>query len=235
MSSYKHGKPVYKLSRKPLFVIVTIVLVIIGALYYFLVARAGSDTLKNNNKLSISHVKASPTNTDVSLPYFSVSLPGIWKLTAQNWDARYVSWQWSLQDKKSADSKFEVYFDTIPTDRAVNYLMPVTADGSTLQTGTLSDNCVNFTPGASPTTDRPTYTPLSKASLPSKWQQVNFLCDNTNVSHQVVGIGSLGNLNSVTLNGPITGVHKFFLLYNDSNFTPNFSVFTTILGSFQAK
>ncbi len=235
MSPYKHGKPVYNLSRRPLLVIAVIMILIIGGLYFVFVARTDKTILKNNNKPLVSRVKASPTNTDVSQAVFSFSLPGKWKLTAQNWDNRYTSWQWSSLDARSAARKFEVYLDTIPTDRAVNYLMPVTANYSGLELGTISDNCVNFTPGASPTSDRPTFTPLSKASLPSKWQQVNFLCDNANVSHQVVGIGTLSGLNSVSLTGPVKGTHKFFLLYNDSNFTPDFSIFSTILATFQVK
>jgi hypothetical protein len=235
MSPYKHGKPVYNLSRKPLVIIIATVLLIIVGLYYFLIARTSHNTLKNDNKPIVHTVKTSDNNTDVSEPIFSFSLPGPWELTAQNWDNRYTSWQWTSQDKKASVRWFEVYLDTIPGDMAVNYLLPVSAEGNNLQLGTVSDNCVNFTPGASPTSDRPTYTPLSKASLPSKWQQVNFLCDNANVSHQVVGTGSKEGINLVTLRGPLKGAHKFFLLYNDSNFTPDFSIFFTILGTFQVK
>ena len=235
MSPYKHGKPVYHLSRKPLFIITAIVFIIVGTLLYLFVLRDSKNSLTNNNRPLVSHVKASPTSTDISEAIFSVSLPGQWKQTQKNWDNRYVSWQWTSQDKKASARWFEVYQDTIPTDMPVNYLLPVTSLGNNLELGTISDNCVNFTPGASPTSDRPTYTPLAKASLLSKWQQVNFLCDNANVSHQVVGVGSKEGINSVTLSGPLKGSHKFFLVYSDSNFIPDFSIFSTILATFQVK
>lgn len=235
MSPYKHGKPVYNLSRRPLFIITAAVVLILGTLLYLFVVRGGKTTLKNDNKPLISSVKASATSTNIDEPVFSFSMPGPWKLSQQDWDANYHAWQWSFQDKRYAGRWFRVYLDTIPTSQAVNYLLPVTSTGSGLQMGSLSDNCVNFTPGASPTTERPTYTPQSKASLPSKWQQVNFICDNANVSHQVIGTGTLESINSVTLTGPTKSTHKFFFLYQDNNITPDLNVFSTILETFQVK
>ena len=234
MPTYKHGKSARRISNRPLIMIFAATLLILAALYFVFIGSSNT-TVKNDNKPLISNVKASKNSTDIDEQIFKLSLPGTWKLTARNWDARYTAWQWSLDDKHFAGRWFEVFLDTIPTDKAYNYLLPVTSAGSTLQLGSISDNCVNFTPGASPTTDRPTYTPLSKASLPSKWQQVNFICDNTSVSHQLVGTSTKESINSVTLTGPTKGSHKFFFLYNDNNFTPDFSVITTILSSFQVK
>lgn len=235
MSPYKHGKPVYKLSRKPL-LIIALSVVLLGSIgFYLIFIRGQHNTIKNDNKPIIRQVKASATSTEVDEQVFNLSLPGKWTLSAKNWDARYISWQWTLKDKYGAGRLFEVFLDTIPTDKSVNYLLPVTSEGPSLQTGTISDNCVNFTEGASPTTERPTYTPQSKASIASKWQQISFICDNANVSHQVIGTGSKEGINTVTLTGPTKGAHKFYFLFIDNSLTPDFSLLPTILSSFQVK
>lgn len=234
-SKYKHGKPIYAVSKKPLLTFSLLAIFLVAGAWYWFVLRQSRSTVKNDTTPIVKTIKATAADTNVDEPDFSFSLPGSWKLSAKDWDARYTSWQWKFQDKRYAGRWFEVFIDTIPADMAYNYLLPVEALGSQLQLGTISGNCVDFTSGASPTSNRPTYTPQFKAVLPSKWQQVNFLCDNANVSHQVVGTGSKEALNSVSLTGPLSGTHKYFFLYSDNNFTPDFTIISTILASFKVK
>jgi len=233
---YKHGKPVYRLTRRPVFIITLFLLAAIAAGYYFIIAPKAKNTLSNNDKArttTISDIKSTDTKVDEAL--FTATLPGPWKLSAKDWDARYHSYQWISEDKKSAGRWFRVYVDTIPKDQAVNHLLPIKTEGGSMSLGDISDNCVNFTQNAVPEEQRPVNIPLNQAALPSRWELVDFLCDNANVSHQVVGAASSVGLNTVTLTGPAKGTHKYFFMYQDNNISPDYGIFETILNNFKVK
>lgn len=176
---------------------------------------------------------AGSNDTKVTEPDFSFTLPGPWKLSAQDWDARYHSYQWTSSDKRNNGRLFRVYENTIPADQAVNYLLPVTVENNAMVFGTVSGNCVDFTEGATPQSQRPTDIPLDKAALPSRWGSVDFLCDNGYVANQVVGAASSEAINTITLSGSKSGKRKFFFMYQDNNITPDFGQFQTILSTFK--
>jgi len=233
---YKHGKPVYRLTRRPVFVITLFLLAAIAAGYYLIIMPNTKNTLSNSDKArttTISDTKSTDTKVDEDL--FTATLPGPWKLSAKDWDARYHSYQWISEDKKSAGRWFRVYVDTIPKDQSVNHLLPVKTEDGSMSLGDISDNCVNFTQDAVPEEKRPVNIPLNQAALPSRWELVDFLCDNANVSHQVVGAASTAGLNTVTLTGPTKGSHKYFFMYQDNNISPDYGIFETILNNFKVK
>ena len=233
---YKHGKPVYRLSRRPFFVIFLLLIVVLVIAYIIVIKPATKNTLTNNAKARVTTIKGSgPADTKVDESLFSLSLPGAWKLSAKDWDARYHSYQWNSQDHKSAGRWFRVYVDTIPQDQAVNYLLPVTVQDGSMVMGQVSDNCVNFTKGAIPEDQRPVNVSITQSIIPSRWALVDFLCDNASVSHQVVGASSSAAINTVILSGPTQGQHKYYFMFDDNNISPDFGMFERILGSFTPK
>jgi hypothetical protein len=114
-------------------------------------------------------------------------------------------------------------------------LLPVKVQDNVMTLGNISDNCVNFTQSAVPEDKRPVNIPLNQAALPSRWQLVDFLCDNANVSHQLVGAASSDALNTITLSGDTKGTHKFFFMFQDNNISPDYGIFETILSNFKVK
>lgn len=233
---YKHGKPVYKLTRRPLLVILIIIGLILAGGYIKFIKPASKNTITGSTQARVTTIKnTGPADTKVDEKLFSLTLPGAWKLSAQDWDARYHSYQWNSQDQKSAGRWFRVYVDTIPSDQAVNYLLPITIQEGTMAMGQVSDNCVNFTKGAIPEDQRPTTVSISQSTIPSRWELVDFLCDNASVSHQVVGASTSAGINTVILSGPTQGQHKYFFMFDDNNISPDFGMFERILGSFTPK
>jgi hypothetical protein len=227
---YKHGKPIYKLSRRPLLIISAILLLALGIAYYQFVVKNDGNTINNVDKPLISTVKAANQNTDVEEKFFRLMLPGKWKLSQKDWDTNYHAWQWQLQDNHSAGRWFRVYQDTIPTDYAYNYILPVTANGDMLVLGQMSGNCADFTTTAQTKTNT-----NGTIAAKSKWQQVDFFCDYGNQSHQVIGTSSPEAINSISLTGKNMGMHKFFFLMQDDNYVPDLGIAVTILSTFQAK
>lgn len=201
-----------------------------------MVKAAGQDSISGSNQARVTTIKdKSAHNTSISEELFSLILPGPWKLSSQDWDARYQAYQWDSQDTKLAGRWFRVYVDTIPKDQAVNYLLPIKFQDGLMTFGTISDNCVNFTQGAIPQEKRPVFIPLSQASLPSRWELIDFLCDNANVDQQVVGGSSDAGLNTVILKGPNKGTHKYFFMYRDNNISADLGTMEKILATFTVK
>jgi hypothetical protein len=233
---YKHGKPTYRLTHRPMFVILVAILVIMAVGYFFIIRPNSKNRFNNDPNARTTTIKdTSPSDTPIDGDVFTAVLPGGWQLTGKDFDARYHSYQWNSSDKKNNGRLFRVYVDTIPTTQAVNYLLPVKVQDNTMSFGTVSDNCVNFTQGAVPEEQRPVNIPVDKIALPSRWDLVDFLCDNGNVSHQVVGAASSEGLNTVTLSGPTKGKHKFFFMYQDNSINPDFGQFDRILSTFKVK
>lgn len=232
---YKQGRPIRRHNFKMLLAILIIVLAVVAGIYFLFIAQ-------NNNKMVViskssivtTTAKSSPSIT-IDEPLFTLQLPGQWRETARNSQPGYQSIQWNWVAKDAPGRWVRIYIDTIPANFALNYLQPVTANNNGLDLGQMSDNCVTFTQGATPSTNRDVSVPQSQEALPARWQGVSFLCDNSHVSHQVVGTGSTDGGNAVTTSGPVHGAHKFFLVYADDSYHPDYSIFMNVLESFKAK
>lgn len=161
----------------------------------------------------------------VDEPLFGVDLPQGWKKVASNADVNVPTV--TFRSPSSAGQQLEVFIDTVPATEAVNRVVAVTAQGSGLDHGDVSDNCTTFTPS----------NPATAASGVTNgiWQGDNFLCDSGNYERDVVGIASPDGINTVKLTGPTTGTHKVFLAYTDNNVNPDFSTLYNILESFKLK
>jgi hypothetical protein len=227
LKMYKHGKPIEKFASQPIVIIVLVIFLLLGAGYIIFI-RPNKNTISNNNTPLVSTVSAANQNTLINEADFTATLPGNWTLAQKDWDARYNAWQWQSQVKNAAGRWFRVYQDTIPTDYSFNYLMPVTASGESLIVGTLSTNCADFTTTAQTKNANGTIAALAK------WQQTSFYCDYGNQTFQVVGTSSPEGINTVTLAGP-KGKHKYFFLYQDSNFNPDYGIMSNILSTFKEK
>jgi hypothetical protein len=233
---YKYGKPTHKLTKPPALTILAILILGLGGGLYYVVKAAGKDSVSGSNQARVTTIKDKATNnTEIDEDLFNVILPGPWKLSAKDWDARYRSYQWDSQDQKTAGRWFRVYVDRIPKDQAVNYLLPIKVQDGVMTFGTVSDNCVNFTQSAVPESQRPVNIPLSQAALPSRWELVDFLCDNANVSQQVVGAAGADGLNTVTLKGPNKGSHQYFFMFRDNNISPDYGLMEKIMATFTVK
>ena len=92
----------------------------------------------------------------------------------------------------------------------------------------VSDNCSKFTRGMTPLP--------GQVSVPAKWLDVSFLCDQFNQQRDVIGTSSADGINTVIMMSPTTGVaHKFFFAYTNQDVTPDYTTFQNILTSFRMK
>jgi hypothetical protein len=236
---YQIGLPAKTKRPKKLYIIETLAIFILVAgvvsvIYWFAVGKSGSAAvLVNDTKPRITQVKASDTTTDIDEATFTLGLPGRWKEMDRDIDTHYHSITWSNISRGGVGRWLRVYIDTIPADYASNYVVPVTAAGNSMAVSQQSDNCVTFTPGANKDTTRDRAT--GPATLPSSWQGVKFICDNSHVSHQLVVTSSKDGVNTVAITGPAKGTHKYFFVYNDDAYNPDYNIFADSLSSFKAK
>jgi hypothetical protein len=133
---------------------------------------------------------------------------------------------WKGDSGEDAARRLDVYVGAVPAALAINRLLPVAANDGRLDiTGTVSDNCVNFTDK----TARAIATGIASA----KWDGVNFICDMGNYERDVVAIGSEQGINTVTLIGASAGRQQVLLVYTDNNANPDYNIFNTIVRSFR--
>jgi hypothetical protein len=207
--------------------IATLLLIIVLTVVGIAILRRDlkTDTSLSQSKVITQYYSAVGTDTmHVTESTFSVYLPAGWKVASNIGSPNKVySWQGTGDD---ADRRIDIYIDNLPINLAVNRLLPVQASNDQLETiGSVSDNCTDFT--------TPTAQSAITGTLAAKWDGVDFICDVGNYERDVVATGSTEGINTVTLTGPSTGTHGVLLVYTDNSADPDYSIFTTIVESFQ--
>ena len=167
----------------------------------------------------------------VNEPLFTLELPGDWKELKRQNDQTENSITWQSTRTSGDGRSLKLYIDTIPTSMAVNRLLPVSAQGSTIVPGDISENCATFTQGGTLNV----YEAAKLKETPAKWNKTDFICDLPRVNDNRVGTGSAEGINSVTVTGPTKGAHKYFFLYTEHNIQPNYELLHNALRSFTAK
>ncbi len=157
---------------------------------------------------------------------FSFNLPADWKRIPPE-QTVYKSYRYQSGKKNAENRYLTVFVDTIPLDRPVNKAVALRPSGSGLRHGQASENCSEF-PGVQSAGQ-------GRLQLKTTWDGVEFICDLDTETRNVIGTSSPGSVNSVRLSGPAAGSHSFFFLYEDNNYTPDYSLFYGILDSFKIK
>jgi hypothetical protein len=208
--------------RRWLIAIISIVLLVAAGIWLRNVTQPKTTIHQSepfNTTVSIAESKLKPT----SLKDFEISLPSTWETRKLETGVTY-SWRGTVKDDTARS--LDIYQDTIPAAMSVNRLLPIKVEGNNvIPTDVVSDNCVNFTDVK--TAD------IRTGAAPSKWSNVNFLCDTANKQRVVVGTSTAESINSATVSGT-TVTHRYFFVYTDHSAQPNFDLFTRILATFKA-
>lgn len=229
---YGHGTAKRRPRRALLVVFSTLVVAgVLGGILLLDIRKGASPVVEGNSRV-VSQVLGDNAQTlYINEPFFSFELPGDWKETERNRNAQYnsISWQATLKDK--SNRYLTLYVDRIPFDLAFNRLVAVRANGTGISYSDVSDNCANFTVGGAQNGQ------LSQAAqvTPTKWNKVDFLCNLPKAVDNQVGTAAEGSPNAIMVSGPTQGTHKYFFVYTDRNFQPDYSIFYDVLASFRAK
>jgi hypothetical protein len=232
--TYRYDHRSVKQRRKRIFGVllgfVLIIGLIAGVIFWDL--KSGKDTSVEGDTKTITQVASEGVQRfTVDEQFYTFELPGDWKEVSRKNTATENSITWQAT-KSNEDNRFmTIYTDTIPPRKALNRLVPLTAQGNMVSAGDVSDNCSTFTAGG--TLVNPDFQKLSPT--PAKYQKVDFICNLPNPHENEIGTGSTEGLNAVTITGPSKGPHKYFFLYTDHNVQPNYMIFTEVLRSFRAK
>ena len=176
--------------------------------------------LRQSQAVTKSALAGTDPNREVTTAQFTVSLPASW----QRLGATTNPYTWHGVTGDAAARQLAIYVDTVPSDLAVNRLLPVQADGQQLDLiGSVSDNCVNFT-------DRSTENQTT-GTAPARWTGVDFICDLANYERNVSAIGSVQGINTVTLDSAASVSHHILVVYTDNSASPDYSVFQTAVTS----
>jgi hypothetical protein len=222
---YKLGKRSIHRNKIYASLLVLLVLLVVGGI---IIAKHNlkSDTILTQAPSVTRHLSVVPPKLKtVTTTLFTMSIPDDWQPRTSNLvpPAPY-SWHGTTQEDSAR--LLDIYVDNIPATLAINRMLPVTATGPKLIIkDAVSDNCANFTDASQE--NQQTGTALAK------WSNVFFYCDLANYERDVVGTSSEGAINSITLTGD-QGSHRYFFIYTDNSAAADYSVFTSILSSFEA-
>lgn len=233
-SKYRYDqRPVKQKKRRVVIVVgglLAIIFVVVGLLLLDLRGSKSNGVVgKESTVLQSGSQSAQHMNIDEDL--FSMELPADWKQikNQRSPSEHFITWQ--ATSKTESNRELTIFIDNLPTSKPLNRLVAVSADGPKLMVGEASDNCPSFTIGG--TLDLKAAIKLKPT--PSKYQQVDFICNLPNPIDNEVGTGSPGSINSVTVEGLTKGKHKYFFLFTDHSAQPNYSIFIDALRSFKAK
>jgi hypothetical protein len=229
---YRYDHQSHKHKKRHAFIIATISLLVVALLAITILFLINQTTKKikivSGQTELVGSIASNPASSEVVVnePNYTFNIPSTWKEIKNVSNDMQNSITWQSFEKNATNRYFTVYTDPIPTTYAVNVELPVEAHGATLSFGSLSDNCANFTNSGG-----------KKPLVPvlAKWQDVNFLCNSPNFVDNQIGTGTVGAINSITLQGPLSGTRHYFFLYIDRNSAPDYSILYSMLNSFQAK
>jgi hypothetical protein len=230
LGRYNKKTPHYKW----LGIVVAVLLVVgAGAFVIFNFLNGGDSHSTGEVAITREYVKEVPNNHKTfDLKEFTVLLPDDWVLKEHMANNQINSYSWQAS-KKGADNRwFTVYVDRLPTKQVYNRMLPITIkDNKIIGTGSISDNCTAFT--GTQGANKPAQPGID--TLPTKWQDVSFLCDMANYTRNVVGAGTEDNGTQLSLSGPKTGAHVFVVVYTDHNINPDYQILEDALTSLTVK
>jgi hypothetical protein len=212
------------LYRVTILLLLSILIAVPGVIYLNSRPNKKAEIKNISEKNVVFDPVKSDQNIKVQTDLYSMELPNDWKQISTNKDPRYssIEWQWNAKTKNRT---LEIFVDRYPTNMPLNKIMPVTVQSNSFTPDSESDNCSKFT------------NKISDANLkvPSKWQDVPFLCDLDNTVDNIVGVGTINEGVYITLNSPTKGSHKYMFIYTDRSIPENDDPLKTALRTFAVK
>jgi hypothetical protein len=227
---YKLGKRHQKRHAK---LIIAIVITLLGSGAYLLIYfhPTSAPTIQNAAAVVKHYDGDSSHKVHFAESNFSIDLPQAWKQVAHVTNPYN---QWSFQGTTGDDRSriVAVYEDSMPLTMPVNRVLILTNENNELShNDSVSDNCINYTSAAQQADPEAIRTKV----VLDKWQGVNFYCDIGNYLRNVIGTSSAGGINTISLTGKSSGVHKFYFTFTDATISPDYTAFYNMLDSFSLK
>lgn len=228
---YRLGRRSKKRTKKYIWLIILLLLIVLcaaGAYFVYKLLSEESETITNTT--AITREYEPPQGEDVkefNQGPFVIKLPSDWVFKGHI-DRPYNVYSYQAT-KKGADNRIlEIHVDQVPQDAPFNRLLPVIVEDNKIAvTGSVSENCTEFTgPRGNPTA-------AGVDKMSAKWLGVDFLCDMSNYTRNVVGVGTAASGHNIVLSGPEKGRHTFYFKYIDHNINPDYQILEKALESFR--
>jgi hypothetical protein len=228
---YRIGRRSKKKTKRYIWVVVLLMLLALcaaAAYVAYMVLSEADETISTPQAITREYAppQGEDTKEFIQQGLFTITLPSDWVLKGHN-ETPHNLYSYQATEKNEDNRWLEIYVDRVPTDAAFNKLLPVIIENNKIVvTGSVSENCIEFTgPQGNPRG-------AGVDSLPAKWQGVDFLCDLSNYTRNVVGVGTVAAKHNIVLNGPTAGQHTFYFKYIDHNISPDYQILEKALQSF---
>jgi hypothetical protein len=223
---HKSEKRWSRAKRLILGVILILLLAATGAAVYFWQSQGGPQDKVVIQPATSKYYSGNPKRVYEN-DQFKFESAAQWQLSREesNGATKYIFFK---QSNGLIEYELDILFDKSASDKAVNYIMPVSIVGNKLKTGPLSDRCGNPIIQKAPKNQRP---PLT---LAQQYQGVNYICDVLG-SKEVAAAGLSGGSYNIPLHSPkgsIVNVNFLFVNDTSSSFA---GTFKEVLESFTLK
>lgn len=225
---YRIGRRSKKHTKRKVWVFILLLLfVAIGVAGYFAykIVQEPDETITTTQAITREYAPPQGEDTkEFKQNEFSITLPSDWVFKGHI-DRPYNVYSYQATKKNADNRTLEVFVGVVPTDVAFNRLLPVIIENDKIVvTGSVSENCVEFTgPHGNPRG-------AGVSALPAKWLGVDFLCDMSNYTRNVVGVGTVAQRHNIVLKGP-SGQRTFYFKYIDHNISPDYQILENALES----
>ncbi len=231
---YRYGYRPGKHRSRKLFLIVAatfVVLGIVGTIILLDLKRHKAPKVEGASRTVSQVINGVSQQRTIDEKTFIMELPVDWKEVARRKNSRENLITWQSTKKGEENRKLTLHIDAIPSDYAINRLLPIVSQGAKLVYSDLSDNCATFTGGGTFNTSQA----VTLKPTVAKWQKVDFICNLPQVTDNQIGTGSSEGINFVSVTGENQGSHRYFFVYADRNIQPNYNILYDALRSFRAK
>jgi hypothetical protein len=230
MYTVNHRQRQHKVFLRFLIFVVPFLLALAALVWFFFFRDQNSSA--NFTKAGSEVAVVKPATKDFTNDYFKVSLPTSWTdLGRKNPFTNQIYYEFQNTQKDYDNRWLRIYVDAIPTDLALNMLLPLSVVNNKLvPAGDISQECRSFTGAPLPGAQSQAAAQTWKA----KWQGVDFVCDMTSILNYV-GTADADEGYGITLVNKNNTHHKYFFLYIDHNIRPDPSILVDAVKSFEVQ
>lgn len=223
--NYKFTLPKYVVLRKykRMIFILSLVLLLVVLSYLLFIWYASNENNMDQPQTDFKSKDFNPLRT-FDTRYFSFDADKSWHFVAK--ESTATKFVYRSSSKNIVSSDLVIYVNSLPQDLLVTHVLPVRVNTDRFNVGDVSDHCRNYLQNI--------IRPGDNNPVEGVVEGVRIKCQVDGTSNTVV-IGQVKGSYQVPLTGSDGRTNRYYIVYHDLQFTPQFAQFVNIAWSFRAK
>lgn len=221
---YRFTLPKHIILRKykSIIAVLALLLFIVIAIYLAFVWYISNENSQYQPQTEIRSASYTPLQK-FQTQHFSFEADNSWSFIEKESSANIFVYRSEKNNIVSRD--FTVYVNTLPQNLLVTRVLPLEPDGNKFSVSEVSEHCKEYLK------DR--ISPGNNNPIVARIESVQIKCQVDGTS-TTVGTGQVNGNYQVELKAGNGSTNKYFIVYNDLEFTPRLNTFINIVRSFRA-